>query len=134
MLGRRFRAIHLERLYRIVERAERDVADGLFIAGHAGQYDAGLVGDLRIRRGVVNLFTRVVLLLHAGQLDKRAARARAVLAGDNSDRTGNAGSSFAALGLCAVRTVGIIVAAAAAGQCAAQQQAAQQQGYAFFHN
>lgn len=86
----RLSAVYLDSLYGIVQSAEGDVADGLLVACNAGQHDIGLVCDFRVCGGIVDLFAVSGLFLDAGQLDERAARARAVLTGDDRDRAGNA--------------------------------------------
>ena len=82
---------------------------------------------LSIGGGVVDLFAVSGLFLDAGQLDERAARARAVLTGDDRDRAGNAA-------VCAVLSLRAGGGAAAAGQSAGQHERCKQHGYTFLHD
>ena len=74
-----FCAVYLDSLYGVVQRTERNVADSLLVACYAGQYNIGLVGDLGIRGGIVDLLACVVLLLYTSQFDERAARTGTIL-------------------------------------------------------
>ena len=125
VVNSRLNAVNRNRLNGVVQRAEGNVADRRFVARNRGQDRVGAVCDLGLNRGVV-----AVVVLNAGQLDKRAAGARAVLTGYDMDRAGSAGGALRGLG---VRILSSAVVAAAACQCAAQHQAGQQQGNALLH-
>ena len=84
VLRRRLNAFPLHGLHGFVQRTEGDIADRLLVARDGHQHGGGVIGDLRVIGGHIDLFA-VDLLLHARQLDERAARAGAFLAGNHGD-------------------------------------------------
>lgn len=73
--------VYVESLYGVVEGAEGDVADRVYIACYAHHNAVGGVGDLSVAAGHIFLLACFVLLFNAHQLNERASCTGAVLAG-----------------------------------------------------
>ena len=74
-----FCAVYLDSLYGVIQRTEGNVADSPSRCLLRWSVNIGLVGDLGIRGGIVDLLACVVLLLYTSQFDERAARTGTIL-------------------------------------------------------
>src|SRR5690606_18693078 len=77
--------IHTDGLDRVVERTQRYIPDGVFIAGYRGHYDGSTVYNDRFVGGPVHLVPVRVLLFDPKQFDERSPGARPVLPGNHND-------------------------------------------------
>ena len=79
ILHRSLHTVNQQRLDRLIHGTEADVANSTVIASYTGHHDGGGIGNIAFVGGIIGLFTVLILLFNAEQLDKRAACAGTLL-------------------------------------------------------